>query len=755
MGKQLTNDEFIKKLYEKNVHFRDRQFKVTGEYVGMHYPIECECTVHGKWTISEANDLVKGSGCPICAKKSRQTSNTKTTNAFLEELVEKNSHYRNGEFQVTGEYLKSDAPVDCYCPIHGTWKTSTPNHLLSRNGSCPECAKPRRRNKLSRTMDQFLDELLEKNSHYRNGEFRVVGKYINSDTPIVCECLVHGKWDTSRPSDLLHGGGCPKCSGVAKLSKDEFLEKLYEKNEHYRNGEFKVVGEYINQTTPIDCECPIHGVWTSSRPGSLLNGNIGCPMCKNTSTSFAENYIRSALKEALPDADIPDKGDRKLLDGLEIDIPVYKYGFAVEFGAWHWHKDKYESDIEKRKLLEEKGIKLYTIYDSFDGTINMSELDDSFIVYSIDLAQEKNWVTLQQIIIGILEDEHLPYGAIDWELVRQNTEKLSSIKSTSEFLKELFEKNTHYQNGEFKVIGKYVSGQRPIKCVCSIHGTWKTSSPNYLLNRNGTCPKCSGKNKTTDEFLKELSERNEYYRRGEFKVLGEYEGAIIPIECECPVHGKWKTKPNYLLKGVGCKKCSYAKNADSRKMSTADFIEKLIENNSHFRKGEFKVVGEYTKSGVPVACECPIHGVWKTSHPSSLLNGSGCPKCSGVAKLSKDEFLEKLLEKNSHYQNGEFKVVGDYINAVTPIVCECPIHGVWETRPSHLLSRSTGCPECGKKAISRANYKAVLCVDTGTVYNSIKEAAEKNGVNSISIGNCCKGKQKTAGKLHWKFFEKE
>ena len=107
----------------------------------------------------------------------------------------------------------------------------------------------------------------------------------------------------------------------------------YEKNDHYRNGEFEVIGEYINQTTPIACECPIHGVWKSSRPGNLLNGNIGCPKCKNTSSSFAENYIRCALQEALPDADIPDKGDRKLLDGLEVDIPVYKYGFAV---AWFY-----------------------------------------------------------------------------------------------------------------------------------------------------------------------------------------------------------------------------------------------------------------------------------------------------------------------------------------------------------------------------------------------------------------------------------
>ena len=82
--------------------------------------------------------------------------------------------------------------------------------MLSRNGSCPVCAKARLKNKPSKPSKAFLEKLREKNEHYRNGEFEIVGDYINADTPIACECPVHGRWDTSRPSYLLHGGGCPK-----------------------------------------------------------------------------------------------------------------------------------------------------------------------------------------------------------------------------------------------------------------------------------------------------------------------------------------------------------------------------------------------------------------------------------------------------------------------------------------------------------------------------------------------------------------
>lgn len=47
--------------------------------------------------------------------------------------------------------------------------------------------------------------------------------------------------------------------------------------------------------------------------------------------------------------------------------------------------------------------------------------------------------------------------------------------------------------------------------------------------------------------------------------------------------------------------------------------------------------------------------------------------------------------------------------------------------------------------------RPVLCVETGTVYNSLVEAAEANRLLGADIGNCCRGKLKTTGGFHWKF----
>lgn len=49
----------------------------------------------------------------------------------------------------------------------------------------------------------------------------------------------------------------------------------------------------------------------------------------------------------------------------------------------------------------------------------------------------------------------------------------------------------------------------------------------------------------------------------------------------------------------------------------------------------------------------------------------------------------------------------------------------------------------------------VKCIETGKNYVSGKEAWRQTGVRDANIGRCCKGIQKTAGGLHWRFLTEE
>lgn len=56
-----------------------------------------------------------------------------------------------------------------------------------------------------------------------------------------------------------------------------------------------------------------------------------------------------------------------------------------------------------------------------------------------------------------------------------------------------------------------------------------------------------------------------------------------------------------------------------------------------------------------------------------------------------------------------------------------------------------------KENIRYSLAKRVMCIETGDIYDSIMEAAEKTGIHYTGISQCCNGKIKTAGGFHWCF----
>ena len=64
-----------------------------------------------------------------------------------------------------------------------------------------------------------------------------------------------------------------------------------------------------------------------------------------------------------------------------------------------------------------------------------------------------------------------------------------------------------------------------------------------------------------------------------------------------------------------------------------------------------------------------------------------------------------------------------------------------------------------RRKMAEGNHKKVLCVTTGQVFQSIKEAAANVGVNYTNITNCCRGRQQHAGRcgetgqlLKWAYY---
>lgn len=61
-----------------------------------------------------------------------------------------------------------------------------------------------------------------------------------------------------------------------------------------------------------------------------------------------------------------------------------------------------------------------------------------------------------------------------------------------------------------------------------------------------------------------------------------------------------------------------------------------------------------------------------------------------------------------------------------------------------------------RSANSRINHPAksrkVICVETNIIYPSSMEAQRQTGISQSNIISCCKGKYKSAGGYHWKYY---
>ena len=164
--------------------------------------------------------------------------------------------------------------------------------------------------------------------------------------------------------------------------------------------------------------------------------------------------------------------------------------------------------------------------------------------------------------------------------------------------------------------------------ICPIHGEfWQT--PNKHLSGCG-CPKCAGKNMTTEDFKKRCYE---IHKDNIILDKAEYISAKHKIIATCPIHGDFETTADALLHGHKCPKCN-------GKLTTEEWVErfKAVHGNTYsYDKTEF--INPQTK----VCITCRKHGdFWQLPHKH--LDGRGCPIC-GESHL--EEEVRKLLTENS------------------------------------------------------------------------------------------------------------
>ena len=222
MRQKKPYGEFIEELNKINPNI-----ECIGEYDSMHKKAKFRCRVcNYEWFDTPSHILHDKRGCHRCNKKIR-----KTHEEFVEEVNQKFE-----KIEVLSKFTGVDNPIILRCKYHDYQWTTTPYSLMKGNLGCKFCVNEFLSNKFLYTKDDFCKKVNE----LTDGEYGVIGDYINSKTPIL---LYHTKCKHTfkmRPSNFLIYRSCPHCITPTK-GEQKIIDYLtlydinYEFQKYYDN----------------------------------------------------------------------------------------------------------------------------------------------------------------------------------------------------------------------------------------------------------------------------------------------------------------------------------------------------------------------------------------------------------------------------------------------------------------------------------------------------------------------------------------
>ena len=347
------------------------------------------------------NHIQKNQKCSICYGTEKITKDV---------LQKKSNDKYNNEYLIIGDplgYLKNVEIKHLTC---GTIFETTPDaHIKNKGGNCFHCFTI-----TTKKMQEMSDEI-------HNFEYEILGEYKGYIKKVKIRHKICGNiflQDYDNHIGKKHG--CPECNGTHILSK----EILQERSDKKYNGEYEILGNYINNHTHILIKHKICDHEFNQLPNNHLRRK--CPKCygtpKKTNDEFQKesNLVHNNEYELV--GDYKDTHSlitlKHKLCGKEFDIIaiIHLNGGKCKYCL----KSKREKELER--ILIKYNIK-YICNHTFDDCKNIFKLRFDF--YLPDL----------NICIEIDGDQHfMPIEFFGGESAFQSTKKRDEIKN--EFCKK-------------------------------------------------------------------------------------------------------------------------------------------------------------------------------------------------------------------------------------------------------------------------------------------------------------------------------
>jgi len=567
-----------------------------------------------------------------------------------------------------------------------------------------------------KTQEEFEQELFKINPN-----IEVLGKYINIDTKILCRCKIDGyEWNPISYT-LLKGVGCPRCSNLERYTQEVFIAKL-----NNINPNIQVLEKYLNSKTKILCKCKIDGYEWNPIPSSLLRGE-GCPQCSQNS-----KYTQVSFEEKI--------------NSINSNIQILgKYINAKTKIHCRCKKDEYEWYPLPSDLLSGAGCPKCCNQIKYTQRTLIEKLKN-ICPNIIILGKYKNCVSKihckckidnyewNPIVNNLLNGQGCP--------VCSNHNVLRGINDMWTTNPELAKLLADPEDGY-----KYTQGSsKRVNWKCPDCGNIiKNKIISQIYRECISCPRCSDGISYPEKFmynlLQQLNIDFEYqkkfdwckYKFKEKQKYGIYDFYIpskqIIIEMDGGLgHGNKDTKQltKEESKYIDCIKDELAQEYN---------IVKLIRINCDYGNIDSY---SYIKNNV---LKSELNNIFDLSKIDWNV----------VLKCSQDSFVCEICKyKNNHQNVSVSDLVKIYKLNKTTIVKYLKLGDVlnWcHYNPKEEMRKS-----------GQQRMLPVICITTGKIYNSIKEA--ESDMKCCGISACCRHKIKYAGKLsdgtklHWQYYNK-
>ena len=272
MSRQKTDKQFRKEIYD----LVGNEYTFLDTYVKSSIKIKVKHNKCGHTYEVAPNAFLKGRRCPYCSSSAKRTDAQ-----FKQEVY----NLVGNEYTFLDTYVNAKTKIRVKHNKCGHIYKVKPSHFLEGT-RCPRCAKLSLSNKLSKSDNQFKQEVY----NLVGNEYTFLDTYVNATTKLKVKHNKCGKIYNVLPSNFLKGNRCPYCNGNAKKTGARFKQEVQD----LVGDEYTVLGSYINTNTKIKIKHNICGTVYKVRPHTFLEG-YRCPHCNSSKGELIINKILKSL----------------------------------------------------------------------------------------------------------------------------------------------------------------------------------------------------------------------------------------------------------------------------------------------------------------------------------------------------------------------------------------------------------------------------------------------------------------------------